>query len=63
MWNLLIDQKIIEGEKKGTSHISKTHAVRMEKDAAEVHAKAEAAKAKAAADVAAATPATEEPAT
>lgn len=30
MWNMLVDQKIIEGEKRSTTHISKTHAAKLE---------------------------------
>lgn len=29
VWNLMVDQKIIEGEKRSTTHISKTHAAKL----------------------------------
>ncbi len=48
IWNLLVDQKVIEGKKRGTSHISKTHAVKLETKAAESKKKSEDAAAKAA---------------
>lgn len=31
VWNLLIDQKIVEGEKRSTTHISKKHAQQLAK--------------------------------
>lgn len=54
VWNLLIDQKLVEGKKRGVTHISGTRAKKLEDKAAEQKAKAEqaAAKAKEAADAA-----------
>jgi len=45
VWNLLVDQKVIEGKKRSTSHISKDHTKRLEATAAEEKATAEKAKA------------------
>ena len=43
VWNLLIDEKIIEGEKRGVTHISKKRQGKLEVKATEKKAKAEAA--------------------
>lgn len=32
IWNMLVDQKIVDGEKRSTTHISKTHAEKLEKE-------------------------------
>lgn len=48
VWNLMIENKVIEGEKRSTTHISKRHAGRIEQEASEKKAKAEEAAAKAA---------------
>ncbi len=48
VWNLMVDQKIIEGKKRSTTHISKDHAVRLEQAVTEEKAKVEASAAKAA---------------
>lgn len=47
VWNLLVDQKIVEGEKRGSTHISKKRAAKIEEKAAAAKEKEEAAKAKA----------------
>lgn len=46
VWNLLIEQKIIEGAKRSVTNISKTRAGKMETKAAEAKAKADEAAAK-----------------
>ncbi len=77
VWNLLVDEKIVEGKKKGASHISKKRFAEMNKvkleaekaaadkkaaeEAAKAAAAAKAAEEKAAAEAAAAAP-KEEPA-
>ncbi|KKW33160.1 MAG: Ribosomal protein S16 [Candidatus Uhrbacteria bacterium GW2011_GWA2_52_8d] len=48
VWNLLIDEKIVEGKKRGVTHISGSRAKKLEEKAAEGKAKAEEAAAKAA---------------
>ena len=35
VWNLLVDQKVIEGKKRSTSHISKDHTKRLATQATE----------------------------
>jgi small subunit ribosomal protein S16 len=35
LWNLLVDEKIVEGEKRGVSHISKTRKTKLDAKAAE----------------------------
>ena len=75
VWNLLLAEKIVEGEKRGVSHISKKRKAKLDEKEAEAKAKAEevkaaeeaaAAEAKAAEEAAkaeaAATPAEETPA-
>lgn len=47
VWNLLVEHKVIEGEKRAVTHISKKRRTTMEKTATEEKAKIEAAKAKA----------------
>ncbi len=47
VWNLLVDQKVIEGKKRSTSHISGSHAAKIETKAAESKKKSEDAAAKA----------------
>ena len=47
VWNLLIDEKIVEGEKRGVTHISNKRKGKMSDKAEEAKAKAEDAKAKA----------------
>lgn len=47
MWNLLVDQKIVEGKKRSVSHISGTRAKKLEGEAAEAKAKSDEATAKA----------------
>lgn len=32
VWNLFLDQKLVEGKKRGKSHISKTRKTKMEKE-------------------------------
>lgn len=54
VWNLLVDQKIVEGEKRTSTHISKKRAAKIEEKAAAAKEKEEAAKAKAAEEKAAA---------
>ena len=63
VWNLLIDEKIVEGKKRGVTTLSKTRRTKLETEEKEAKAKAEeaAAKAKAAEEAAKAAPA-EEPA-
>jgi small subunit ribosomal protein S16 len=39
VWNLMVEQKIVEGEKRSTTHISKKHAGRLEQAASEAKAK------------------------
>ncbi len=46
MWNLLIDEKIVEGKKRGVTHISGTRAKKLEDKAAEAVKTQEAAVAK-----------------
>lgn len=43
MWNLLVDQKIVEGKKRSVSHISSTRAKKLENKANEAKAKAQEA--------------------
>ena len=43
VWNLLIDEKIVEGKKRGVTHISGSRAKKLEEKAAEGKAKAEEA--------------------
>lgn len=78
MWNLLVDQKIVEGKKRSVSHISGTRAKKLGEKAAEAvkaqedakakkeaeaaQAKADAEAAKAAEEAAAQAPAPEAPA-
>lgn len=35
LWNLLVDEKIVEGKKRGVSHISNAHKTRLDAKAAE----------------------------
>lgn len=58
VWNLLIDEKIVEGKKRGVTHLSKKRRGKLETQAKEATAKAEeaAAKAKAAEEAAKAAP-------
>ncbi len=60
VWNLLVEEKIVEGKKRTTTHISKKRQGKMDEKAAAEKEKAEAAKAAEA--EAAATPAEEAPA-
>lgn len=46
VWNLLVDEKIVEGDKRTASHISKKRTAKMSEKEAEVKEKAEAAKVK-----------------
>lgn len=67
MWNLLVDEKMVEGKKRNVTTISGTRAKKLEGEAAETKAKAEQAAAKAkeaaeAAKAAAEAPAPEAPA-
>ncbi|MBI4592449.1 30S ribosomal protein S16 [Candidatus Uhrbacteria bacterium] len=67
MWNLFIDEKIVEGKKHGVTHISGTRAKKLDEKAAEAKAKAEEAATKAkeaaeAAKVVVEAPAEEQPA-
>jgi small subunit ribosomal protein S16 len=43
VWNLLVDEKIVEGKKRGASHLTKKRKGKMEEKVAEDKAKAEAA--------------------
>ena len=43
VWNLLVDEKIVEGKKRGVTHISGSRAKKLEEKAAEGKAKAEEA--------------------
>jgi small subunit ribosomal protein S16 len=54
VWNLLVDEKVIEGKKRTATHISKKRSGKLEVKATEKKEKAEAAKAKAAEEKAAA---------
>ncbi len=47
VWNLLIEQKVVEGKKRSVTNISKVRAGKLETKAAEAKAKAEEAAAKA----------------
>ncbi|MBI5369816.1 30S ribosomal protein S16 [Candidatus Uhrbacteria bacterium] len=47
VWNLLVENKIVEGEKRSTTHISKKHTGRIEQKATEAKAKADEVAAKA----------------
>jgi small subunit ribosomal protein S16 len=47
VWNLLIDEKIVEGEKRGVTHLTKKRKAKLEEKAVEQKAKAEEAKQKA----------------
>ena len=47
VWNLLVDEKIVEGKKRGVTHISGSRAKKLEEKAAEGKTKAEEAAAKA----------------
>jgi small subunit ribosomal protein S16 len=47
VWNLLVDEKIVKGDKRGTSHISKKRAGKLDEKAAEAKEKEATAKAKA----------------
>lgn len=47
LWNLFIDEKIVEGKKRGVTHISGTRAKKLEEKAGQAKAQAEAAAAKA----------------
>lgn len=47
MWNLLVDQKIVEGKKRSVSHISGTRTKKLQDEASEAKAKADEATAKA----------------
>ncbi|TAL51098.1 30S ribosomal protein S16 [Patescibacteria group bacterium] len=48
MWNLFVDEKIVEGKKRSVTHISGTRAKKLGDEAAEAKAKAQEAAAKAA---------------
>ncbi len=39
VWNLLVEQKIVEGKKRSTTNISKRHGVKLEKKATEAKSK------------------------
>lgn len=39
VWNLLVEHKVVEGDKRSTTHISKKHAKRLEDKVAEAKAK------------------------
>jgi len=54
VWNLFVEHKVVTGEKRGKSHLSKKRQASMEKELAEQKAKAEAAAEKAQAAKAAA---------
>ena len=68
VWNLLVDEKVVEDKKLGSSHISKKRKTKQEAKDVEAKEKAEAAKEKAdaakeaAPEAEAATPSPEEPA-
>jgi len=47
VWNLLVDEKLVEGEKRGVTHLSKKRKGKLEEKATEQKAKAEEAAAKA----------------
>lgn len=47
VWNILVDQKIVEGKKRAATRISKKRAVKLQDNIAAAKAKEEAAKAKA----------------
>jgi small subunit ribosomal protein S16 len=47
VWNLLVDEKIVEGEKRGVTHLTKKRKAKLEEKAAEAKAKAEEAAQKA----------------
>jgi len=50
VWNLFVDEKIVEGEKRGATHISQKRTGKMEAKAAEAKEKETALKAKAEAE-------------
>lgn len=67
VWNLFVDEKIVEGKKRNVSHISDTRAKKLKDEAVEAKTKADEATAKAkeaaqAAKEAAEAPAQEQPA-
>lgn len=41
VWNLLVEHKVVEGEKRSTTHISKKHGKKLEEKAAEAKKKSE----------------------
>ncbi|MEK7251581.1 MAG: 30S ribosomal protein S16, partial [Bacteroidota bacterium] len=41
VWNMLVDEKIVEGKKRSTPHISNTHASRLETKVTEAKAESE----------------------
>jgi len=41
VWNILVDEKIVEGKKRSTTHISNTHAGKLETKANEAKAESE----------------------
>lgn len=47
VWNLFVENKLVTGEKRGKSHLTKKRVKNMEKELADKKAKEEAAKAKA----------------